>query len=142
MRIKHLAAAICFLLLSACATYGEKFSSVENVNSDEALIYFYRPKRIFGAAVSYDVKEGGNVAGTLYNGGFFPYKTSAGKKYIEAKTERKTSLVLPVENGNVYFVRGGVGWGVLMGRPTLDLIRPETALKEIRDCKMILKEKN
>lgn len=72
MRIKHLAATICFLLLSACATYGEKFSSVENVDSDEALIYFYRPKRIFGAAISYDVKEGGECCRHFIQRRIFP----------------------------------------------------------------------
>lgn len=136
--MKKIFFSLCFMcFLSACGSLGHKFDGLQKPEANEALIYYYRPSKIIGSAISYDVKENGNKVTTLYNGGYYPHKTTAGQKLITAKTEVAEQISFPVEEGQTYFVRGKVNMGVLAGHPSLKLVPQDKALKEIQNCKII-----
>lgn len=128
------------VLLSACGSLGHKFDGLQEPASDEALIYYYRPSKFIGSGVYYDVEENKEVVTTLYNGGYYPHRTTPGKKHVEASTEGKSELFFTAEKGKTYFVRGKVNVGVMIGRPSLRLVPEEKALKEIQECKIIEKD--
>lgn len=129
---------LCFL--TACGSLGHKFDGVQIPNKDEAIIYYYRPSKFVGSGVYYDIKENGEKVTTLYNGGYYPHKTTAGNKFVSAKTEVAEQISFPVENGETYFVRGKVNMGLVVGRPSLKLVPKKKALKEIQDCRIIEEE--
>jgi ethanolamine utilization microcompartment shell protein EutL len=104
---------------------------------DNGLVYVYRPSSFIGGGVSYDVKVGETPITTLYNGGYFPYFSSPGEIEFWAKTESRSAVTLDVKAGETYFVKGTVGLGILVGRPHLMVMSPETAVAEITDCKLI-----
>lgn len=123
--------------LTACGSLGHKFDGKISPNKDEAVVYFYRPSKFIGGGVYYDVKENNQIITTLYNGGYYPHKTSQGTKYYTAKTEGSDEISFPVEKGKIYFVRGKVKMGVLIGRPSLKLVPEDKALQEIQDCRIV-----
>ncbi len=131
---------ICFVLiavLSACANLGEPFEKLEKPNSDEAIIYYYRPSQFSGAGVYFDVKENGETVTTLYNGGYDYHKTEAGNKYITAKTESEVNVGFIAEAGKTYFVRGAVHPGFIIGRPALEIVPEDVAVSQLKSCKII-----
>jgi len=128
------------VLLSACGSLGHKFDGLQKPGAEEALIYYYRPGKFWGSGVYYDIEENQKTVTTLYNGGYYPHFTEPGDKRIEASTEAKTELLFTAEKGKTYFVRGKVNMGVLMGRPSLNLVPPEKALREIQECQIIEKD--
>ena len=85
--------------LSACGHLGKQFDGLEAPDKNEALIYYYRPSHFVGGGVYYDIKENGEKITTLYNGGYYPHKTTEGEKLISAETEKKKDFVLRVETG-------------------------------------------
>ena len=130
----------CFILmsfLSGCGSLGKKFENTILPPKDEALIYYYRPSHFVGSAISYDVKENGEIITTLYNGGYYPHITKAGEKTSTAETEATEAIYFSAEKGKTYYVRGGVDMGAFVGRPSLKLIPPEQAQEEIQDCRII-----
>ena len=130
-----------FCFLAGCSNLGHEFDGLQKPNADEVLIYYYRPSKFVGCGEFYDVKENGKKVTTLYNGGYFLHKTISEKKVITAKTETSSDLSFFPENGETYFVRGKIKIGALVGRPELELVEKEVALKELQNCK-IIEQKN
>lgn len=140
--MKKIFLTISFLyLLPACGSLGHKFDGLQTPNPNEALIYYYRPSKFIGSGIFYDVKENGNIVTTLYNGGYYPHRTTAGHKLVTAKTETAEEISFPVEKGQTYFVRGKVHMGIIAGRPAMKLIPKDKALKELQDCRIIEQDK-
>ena len=128
------------VLLGACGNLGHKFDGLQTPAADETLIYYYRPGKFIGSGVYYDVEENKDIVTTLYNGGYYPHRTTPGEKHVEASTEGKSELFFTAEKGKTYFVRGKVNVGLVMGRPSLKLVPEEKALKELQECRIIEKE--
>lgn len=126
--------------MTACSSLGHKFDRLQTPNENEAIIYYYRPSKFLGSGVYYDIKENGENVITLYNGGYYPHRTTEGNKFISAKTEATEQISFPVKNGEIYFVRGKVNMGIIIGQPSLKLVPKEKALKEIQNCRIIENE--
>ncbi len=125
-------------LLSSCATLGPVYQKADRMPDNTGLVYFYRPGGFIGSAVSYNIKTGdNNVITTLHSGGYFPYFSPPGEVEFWAKTESRSSVTLDVKKGQVYYVKGTVGIGFLVGRPHLIVIPNDVGEKEIVDCKLI-----
>ncbi|MGH7407871.1 MAG: DUF2846 domain-containing protein [Candidatus Methylomirabilales bacterium] len=124
--------------LAGCApSLGAAFANVQTVPDQAAVVYIYRPSKFIGGGVGYDVKANGVVVTTLYNGGYYPYIAKPGEIEFSAKTEATSSVTLDVKAGSVYYVRGTVGVGFIVGRPHLEVVPPEVAEKEIIETKLI-----
>lgn len=128
--------------LSSCApTLGPAFQKVGMIPENVGLVYIYRPPDFFGAGISYDVKANGVNATTLYNGGYYPYFAKQGDVEFSAKTESTSAAKIYVEVGQTYYLKGTIGWGVLVGRPHLEVVSPEVGQVEIAKCKLIPEKK-
>lgn len=126
---------IASLGLFGCAS-GPPFRPEASVPSDKALIYVYRPPVMHGAVYSPEVTVGGNAPVALRNGGYFTTFISPGDVLVTITNIGKRSLSISAVAGESYYVKGGT---VLMagGYPALSLVPRETALAEIKECKLI-----
>lgn len=129
--------ACAMLVLGGCASQGPAYSSVESIPSDKGLIYIYRPSSFVGGGVYYDIHDGDTIVTTLRNGGYFPYFRDPGEVELWAKTESKSSVTLDLKAGDTLYVKGGVGVGFFVGRPSLTVVSNSTGESEIRECKLL-----
>lgn len=123
------------LLASACSPKtGMTFASgyaddmVDEVAADwdYALLHIYRPAGA-GALVGYDVLLGDEVICRSKN----KWKTTLeirdfGQNMLWASTESKVELPVNFEKGREYYVRCGIKMGIVVGRPTLELVSKKT----------------
>jgi len=130
-----------FIFLQGCATLGPAFQKTETIPDGVGLVYIYRPDSFFGAAVAYDVKVGETVITELPNGGYFAYFSNPGEVEFWAKTESKSAVTLDIKQNQIYYIKGTIGVGFLVGRPHLMVVTPEVGEKEISECKMIIPKK-
>lgn len=100
--------------------------------SDFALLHFYRLLGV-GAGVKYDVFLGDSlICRTRANWKKTIKITSTGLNTIWAKTESKTELPIKIEKGKEYYIRCGLEMGILIGRPSLNLITPSSGASEFK----------
>ena len=126
---------ITSLSLFGCAS-GPPFQSAASVPSDKAIIYVYRPSVMHGAIYSPSVTVGSNAPVALSNGGYFTTFVLPGNVLVSISNVGKRSLTVSAVAGESYYVKGGT---VLMagGYPALSMVPQETALPEIKECKLI-----
>ncbi len=130
-------AAFALLALGGCSSTGPIYTSVESVPADKALVYIYRPNSFVGGGVYFDIHDGDTVVTTLRNGGYFPYIRDPGEVELWAKTESRSAVTLDLKPGDTQYVKGGVGVGFLVGRPSLTIVDAETGASEIKECKLL-----
>lgn len=141
---KILSIFFVLFLISCAGNTGTKFQKLDEVKNDEAIIYFYRPSA-FGAMIHYTVKDDEKKPiQKVYPYSYFLYKTNKfGKREFSATTEATKKISFDVEAGKTYFVESNIGWGILVGRPKFKLIEDkEKALKDLKECSIMLNENN
>jgi len=121
-------------LLSGCAT-GPKFTKIDVIPEDKAVVYIYRPASPIGAAVSYQVIANGTHIMPMVNGGYFVYYAKLGENEFSAATETLSSVTLDVKPGQNYYIKSSVGVGMFVGRPRFTIVPADVGEKEIADCK-------
>ena len=85
-----------------------------------ALLHLYRPGRLAGFAIGYDVRLNDSVVYRASNGSRLDLRrTRPGRVLLSAKTEARTELTLDLQPGREYYVRCTIGVGALVGRPHL-----------------------
>jgi hypothetical protein len=126
-------------LLSGCAS-GPRYTPDTNAPRDKATVYIYRPST-FGAAITYPVSANGTELAVLPSHGYFVYYATPGETEFTAKTEAKTSVTLDTKAGETYYVKGSMGFGVLIGHPHLTQVTNDVGAKEIAGCKLVLPKK-
>jgi hypothetical protein len=95
-------------------------------------VVFFRPSKFVGSAVGFKVREGETELGKLGNGNYFFIDVEPGAHEYVVHSEVKDVLPLEIDAGEVYYVQGGIGMGVMVGRPNLapaDKVKFETAGK-------------
>jgi hypothetical protein len=88
-------------------------------NPPYALIHLYRPGKMAGFAIGYDVRVNDSVAYRARNSSRLDLQHRPGTLLLSAKTEAREELTLTAEPGHEYFVRCTIGMGALVGRPHL-----------------------
>ena len=119
------------LMITGCASLGKSFEVVEAVPPDKALIYFYRPGAFVGGGAYYDIIVNDKLVCTMYNGGYYPYFVDPGKINITASTEVTRELTFVAKTNQIYYVKGGITMGILVGRPSLEMVSSDVAREEI-----------
>jgi hypothetical protein len=132
--------AIAAVTQYGCANLGKQFEPVASMAADKATVYVYRPSRWAGGGVFYTVNAGSAPIAKLYNGGYFPYTASPGELELWAQTESKSSVTLDLKAGDVKYVKGTIGIGFFIGRPTLSVMDAANGQEEIKECKLIASE--
>jgi hypothetical protein len=82
-------------------------------------VVFFRPARLAGALISYDVRENGASLGKLTNGAYIVQVADPGPHAFTASTETRNTLHLEVDDGETYFIRASVQLGFIAGEPDL-----------------------
>ena len=129
-------------LFSGCAAKGTKFTEFENPKSGNAVLYVYRPTKLMGGMISYDVNvqtaEKNKVIGSLKMGGYLQTEIPAESKVtVWAETEARDEIVLNNLKPNwVYCVKSEMGWGGFVGRPHFAPVALETCKKEIAETNL------
>ena len=121
--------------LFGCAS-GPPFKPEASVPSDKALVYVYRPPVMHGAVYSPYVIVGSNAPVALRNGGYFTTFVLPGDVLVSISNVGMRSLNINAVAGESYYVKGGTAF-MAGGYPALSLVPSETALPEIRECKLI-----
>ncbi|NBL00754.1 MAG: DUF2846 domain-containing protein [Erysipelotrichia bacterium] len=128
------------LFLSGCGASGQQFSQFSTPKPDKALVYVYRPSAFVGGGVYYNIHVTNTstpdfIAGELVNGSYLQIDVPAGENELWGQTESKSSVTIDAKKGEIYCVKGGVGIGFIVGRPSLDIVDMTTCKTEIIETK-------
>ncbi len=123
-------------LFAGCASvkYADKPATL-TPQPDKGLVYFYRETAFVGGMISYKIKETDVQIGALANGTYFAVQAAPGAHTYTASTESTESIIVSVEAGKTYYVRGGVNMGFMAGRPSLTEVTESEAKNKIPKLK-------
>ena len=127
-------------LLPGCATLGPPFQKIEKIPDNMGLVYIYRPSKLMGGAIKYEVDANKVLVTHLPAGGYYPYFAKPGVTEFSAETESKSAVTIDVKAGETYYIKGTIGIGFFVGRPHLVIVSREEGAKEIAECKIIPEE--
>lgn len=117
-----IASLFMLLFLAGCAkgpSFSDYASSIPNLKPGEGRIYFYRTAT-GGAAIQPEVKLDGEAVGKSVPKGFFYVDRPAGTYEVSVKTEAAHKVSVPLQAGEVKYVKLKLKIGFLVGR-----IKPE-----------------
>ena len=142
MLVNMVALAGVGLFLSGCGASGQQFNGFSTPKENHGLVYVYRPSALFGSGVYYDIhvtntSKSDFIAGEIVNGSYLPLDLPLGESEIWAQTESKSSVVLDVKEGESYCIKGGVGIGFVVGRPSLERVVKRSAEVVSFSCKKV-----
>jgi hypothetical protein len=93
--------------------------------ADYALLHLYRPSKIVGGMISYNVKLDDTVVYRASFGSRASIKITQGNHILSAKTESRTTLPLTVIPGKEYYVQCSLGVGFFVGHPKMKLVETD-----------------
>ena len=97
-----------------------------------AVVHLYRPGRLAGFAIGYDVHLNDSVAYRARNGSRLDLRrTKPGPVTVWAKTEAREEVILDLQPGREYYVRCTLGMGAVVGRPKLTWVSPAVGSQEL-----------
>lgn len=98
--------------------------------ADYALLHIYRFGGM-GSLIGYDLYLGDSIICRVKNNWKTTLKIKKdGLNSLWAKTESKDELPVDIKIGQEYYVRCGIGMGILVGRPTLEMVGKELGREE------------
>jgi len=91
--------------------------------ADQTLIFFYRTET-GGGAIKFHVHdmEGKSVGYLGKSGDSFSISVPPGTHQYWSRAASRNDVILKVEAGNVYYVKGTVNMGFAVGRPVLEQV--------------------
>lgn len=130
--------------ISAFILKVDKFDSIAPIakidsaiaNRDYALLHVYRYGGA-GALVSYDLHLGDSVICRVTNNSKKTIRIKKdGLNTIWAKTEVKQELPINIKIGNDYYIRCGITMGLMVGRPSIQLVDNMVGEVEYKSIKL------
>jgi hypothetical protein len=132
--------SIIGLLMISCATSGPKYSEMADstppISGANARVYIYRTSAL-GAAIQPNVVLDDRVVGKAVAMGFFYVDCAAGNHRIATSTEVERELTFSLDEGQTRYVRLDVSMGFFIGHVYPNLVEPDKAKSEIKDCHYI-----
>jgi hypothetical protein len=98
--------------------------------SEQATIYFYRPKRYEGYGLKPSVFVDETKAGTMHNGSSVKVSVTSGSHRIYS-TDKSTGLDLNAKPGETYYVRIDIQTGFWKGHGGVTLVDPQEGKYEV-----------
>jgi hypothetical protein len=86
---------------------------------DTGQVVFFRPGSMMGMALGCNVRENGKLIGGLGNGKYFIETFAPGKHTFTTHSEATDTLNMEIETGETYYVKCGIGIGIVAGRPNI-----------------------
>jgi hypothetical protein len=105
-----------------------------------AQLVFFRPWKFAGGGVTFKVREGDRALGTLASGRYFVVDVPPGTHSYVVHSESKDVLDLEVEAGEVYYVKGSMSMGVLVGHPNIALANEDEFAAAQKKLKRVASE--
>jgi hypothetical protein len=132
--------SIIGLLMVSCATSGPKYSemadSTPSITGANGRVYIYRNSAL-GAAIQPSVELDGSVVGKAVPMGFFYVDCAPGNHRIATSTEVERELTFSIEEAQTRFVRLDISMGFFVGHVYPNLVEPDKAKSEIKNCHYI-----
>ncbi len=100
-------------------------------------IWFYRPSKMFGAAVQPAVRLNEEKVGKAQPGAFFYADRPPGSYEVKCVTEWADKCQLNLAAKDTKYVRLGMMIGLFVGHVIPKEVDEATALKELKDCKLL-----
>ena len=136
MTPRHAVFLISLALLAGCASVRhEELAELPDVEAGKGQIIFYRPSKMGGAALTYQVHEGDQLIGVLRSGTYFYHHSDPGNHTFWAQTGVRNSVAIDVVEGEMHYIKGDVTVGLFAGHPRLVVVKPdkgETAIATLR----------
>lgn len=102
---------------------------------DYSVLHVYRPRGT-GGLVSYNLYLGDSLICRVNNKSRQQIRINrTGSAELWAKTESKASIPIELVNGKQYYLRCSVAMGVMVGRPSFELVSEKIGKKEIAALK-------
>lgn len=143
--MKLLLLSLAFLLLSACASVDYSQPAVfPEAKPDQALIYFYRTPGFIGSTYRFNVSQGDKVVGAMAQDSYFYLFTQAGKHTYAVNDQYKeqgSRISLDVQSGKVYYIKVGVEYQPLGGKPIFTEVSEAEAMKLLKSRKYVVPAK-
>ncbi len=92
-------------------------ATIPEADPEKGLVVFYRPRKMTGAAIPVNVHHADGVVGTLRNGTVLHRYLEPGQHQFWSEVIAQDSIMINVEAGKVYFVRGETTMGIMVARP-------------------------
>jgi hypothetical protein len=128
--------AFCAVSLAACSPKlapltQDSASAALPTGTPYALVHLYRPGKMTGFMIGYDVHVGDSVSYRARNGSQGEVRRLVpGPVKVWAKTEAREEITLDVQPGREYYVRCTIGAGAVVGRPHLQQVSVSQGRKE------------
>ncbi|MDR1526368.1 MAG: DUF2846 domain-containing protein [Dysgonamonadaceae bacterium] len=124
--------------LGARPPANEGYYTEESSGGDYAVINIYRPKKMTGSMLDYDLRLGDEwVLCKVKNNTWASVQVNqTGLQKVWAKTETRSEVFLNIEPGKVYYIRCGVKMGVMVGRPSIEIVPNEIGEAEFREVQL------
>jgi hypothetical protein len=146
-------ALLGIVILSGCAvsdsSLGPLFEKINTIPPNTGVVYLYIPKVGTGPSDYWCyIKANGEIIASLRKEGYYPYFAKPGKiafggywdDWSYGITSSATSIIkatFEVQAGHTYYVRIGTNTSVAHLDLYPELVAPDIAEKEIRDCKIM-----
>ena len=112
-------------------TEERKDTTIMSAEKGYALLHIYRKGSMAGAAISYNLRIEELVICRVNNKWKESIKIDKeGKIVLWAHTEAREELPITIEFGKEYYIRCKVKFGVVIGRPSMELVDEETGKTE------------
>ena len=132
----------CCLMLGCATVQYQKEAIYPKPREDKGLIYFYRPSSYFGAMLGFRIYDNGKRIGSLQSGSYFFYWAEPGEHLFSTETESRTTRLINVEGGKVYYVMCKVEMGIFVAAPSFTIVSAGEGESGVRQCRYgILPEK-
>lgn len=122
-------------LLYGCANVGANFNAddIKEAPYDAATVYFYRPSKLAGSALTWPIVANGVEIGTLDYGAYFMRTLSPGAYQIHSDSAMIDRVeTINFEAGRTYFVKCYLDMGLWVNSIRLVLVHPDQAIPEIQ----------
>jgi hypothetical protein len=105
-------------------TDNDDYAAEEGSGGDYAVLHIYRPDKGIGGLMNYDLRLGDEwVLCKVKNNTWASIQvTQTGLQKVWAKTEVRSEVFIDIEPGKVYYIRCGVKMGLMVGRPTVEVV--------------------
>lgn len=97
-----------------------------------ARVVIYRPRRLFGSLVKYELYDNGQYVTEIKNGTEYVYTARAGVNKFYAKPDFGNSITVNLESGKTYYLRSRVMlYFFFLGHPSFRIMKPEKAKQKL-----------
>ena len=125
-------AALTTFACSASVRRAGSYGGLGLPDTDQATVFVYRDSSFAGAANNYDIVIDDQLVGSLPNGSFFSVPAKPGVREISADTGMGEGSRVTLAAGEIYCMKLGLNFNVLMKSADIDPVPLEQCDREMK----------